>query len=264
MKNRREFGIYFRKGSDCGIAKIIVLDNTIDRYITSTGAQSETLAYRLVDTYLPSSGYTALEKDFVYWIPLEDDHDYDITVENSGTHNSAAESPYNINIIKYFDTKKWDDGSVIKVVRLWHSDHESDYFEITLSSGSNTLIRTTTASGDGVSKVFSVGGVSHSNGLYRVSSDGGSTWMYEYDPYITWGSNSPTFDDEMVDANGHFSVNFVSPPPYGISNIIIQWTPKVDRYKIISTVSNPSAEDGSVVDLKSNVRELDYSLEFKA
>lgn len=262
MKNRKEYGIYFRKGADCGIAKIVVLNITTAKYIGADNSESDTEVSRLVDTYQPASGYTTLEKDFVYWIALNADDEYEIYVSNSGTYNPLAASPYNMNIIKYFDTQNWVDGSITRTVRVWHSDHAGSNYDIVVTPGTTSLLQTTSFNGDGTIQVFSLTTGKHANEIYRISKDGGITWLYPSDPDLTWGNNPPDYDNESYGTDGLISVKFVAAPDSGTSNVKIQWYPKVDSYKVYSLLNQPSSSEGDVIDLKSNFRELDYSLEF--
>ena len=95
-------------------------------------------------------------------------------------------------------------------------------------------------------------GTNRTYDLVRFSVDGGSTWKYPSDLDLSWGSNATDYDDETIDSNGYAGVKFDVAPSTGTGNVKIVYIPKVDTYKVNTTLK--FANDG--VDFTENRGEL--------
>lgn len=240
-------GIKLEKNTDCGIASVTCTDTT-----TST----ITIDDDRVDLYASELEY------FVYWINCtNEDHTYNITVS---TTNPISKNPsstdYLINIIDVF-TQTSIESKAEAIINLWHTTWSSVVYEIEVINNIITsALQRNYFSGNGSNKLFALGGNNHSLKPYAFSRDGGSTWMYSNSYQLTWGSNSPNYNDEIVDSNGYFGVVFDTAPDVGDNNIIIEWVPLVNTCKVVTTLKQPN--DGSTfIDNKQNVRLLDHVVE---
>jgi hypothetical protein len=262
MNNNRYLGIVFRKGSDCGIAKITVYNTTRGQWLDETGTLSNASSYRLYDTYLPSSGYTVLEKDQAYWISLITDENYEITIEHNGTHNASASLPYGISIVNYLDTVPLVDGYFQKTLQVSHSVYSSTGYTLDITNDIITPIEVISYfNGDDSTTTFSIGDVNHAKELLQVSADSGTNWWYPWDTRLTWGSNSPNYDNETLTNAGYFSVNFSDAPATGVNNVQIKWLPLIDQYMIQTVSHQPTTTDEEYTNRMVNIRQLDFAFE---
>lgn len=260
MKNIRAYGIKFQKSNDSGIAKITVLNTTDGLYIDHDGTTSSTAVSRLVDLYQSNSTYATVEKDFCYWVTLEVDKNYEITCEISGTKNTLS-SDYYMRISGYLSKELSIDGSITKTLQVWDTSDTSIKQNFTLTENTTTdLEKLAYYNGDGTTTLFTLSTSVLADTPTRFSKNGGSTWMTTYDTSLTWGSNSPLYDDEIVLA-GNFSVNFEEAPIVGASNVIIAYVPKINTYKMILQTNQATSEDTSYIDYQGNIRLLDYAIE---
>ena len=94
----------------------------------------------------------------------------------------------------------------------------------------------------------------------EISPDNGTTWYYPSDLYIDWGSNSPDYNNEIADSNGYFGVKFDVAPETGTNNVHVVWTPKANKYKVLTTLIQPN-DGNDYIELRKNVRLLDHAIE---
>lgn len=261
MQNRREYCVYFQRSTDSGIAKITVYNETLDKYVAADGSLSDVEVSRLCDLYVPSS-YGLLERPLIYRVTLEGSYLYTITVEHSGTHNASASSPYYVTVLKYFNVVSWVDGRIFSKMLAWHSDH-NEVKDFLFSSGSIRPIEDSQKfDGDGSNRTFVLSGTNRADVPLEFSRDGGATWLAPTSSLLTWGQNSPDYDDEAVDANGRIGVVFDFAPDIGTENVIIRYRCKVNKYRIQEIVYQPTDETGTIKDLNNQVVQHDYSVEF--
>jgi len=90
------------------------------------------------------------------------------------------------------------------------------------------------------------------------NSDPDVTWYSIGSVDLSWGTNSPNYDNETVDSNGYLTVKFDTAPDPGYA--YIKYTPKANKYKIITKLKHPG--DGATFkELHKNVRLLDHAIE---
>lgn len=272
MKNLREIGVLFRgynsaivgANGDTGIALITVLNLTTGKYIDALGKSYNSTSdagyiARTFDTYC-SANYTAVERDgLMYWISLEVDNEYDISISGSGTKNIAS-SGYDIVVINIYEKEPWVDAYVNTTLRFWHSDFPFTTYDYTPVAGEVfDFIKTETLTADGLTNTFSLS-IGRAYEFLGVSIDNGISYLKSYDTSLTWGKNTPSYDDETMNSDYRFTINFIETPEVG--NIIIKYKPYVNRYKVLKTYKLPQDQlDSSIISTTSNLRELDYSVE---
>jgi len=264
MVNKREYGIVFIKDIDCGIAKITVFDTTESVYVGEDGTKDVNPLYRYVDLY-QSANHSTLEQAYTYWISLEVGHSYVITAVNSGTHNPLAIATYNVGIIKFLQTEPLVVDDIIeKQFQTFHTSFESDKYTYDPISGVTTdAMKTQVFNGDDVTRTFVLSGTNHAVEFVTFSIDGGITWRYPSDLYITWGSNAPAYDNETIDSNGQFGIYFIDDaPPTGSSNVIIKFRPLANKAQLTINVKQPHDEFNTFKDYRSHVVMQDYAVEF--
>jgi hypothetical protein len=265
LKNIREFGIKFLAIKDSlspyngisGIANITVFNITTGKYIGSDGLSYNDVKTRTFDTYV-STNYSTAETSLMYWISLVDGDEYDISVSGSGTKNPAS-GGYDISILGYYEKEPWVDGKVNNTLRFWHTDFSSNYYDfIPVANTPLEIVKTYTFTADGLTNTFTLPSNLHAHEFTRVQV--GSVWLDSYNNNLTWGSNSPNYDDETMDSiYKGFTVNFLETPPVG--NITVEFKPLINRYKIMKTMVLPTSRDTVTINTSATIRELDYSIE---
>jgi len=272
MKNRREYGIKFRMSATSGIAAIIVYDKTSEQYVLPNGDLQPDYTEHTVDLYLPSSGYTDSEKDIVYWIYLEEGHNYDVLVKRTGLTNAPLGGT-DLNIVCYLSSEKFIDSEISGTLTTYHTEYETDKYiyefssytypltDSSISQLAATLAKTQpfTVSGSPQS-LFSLVGANRASKFMEVSINNGITWLKPYDVSFVWGSNAPYYSDEKISIDGYFSINFSEPIDIG-ETVVIKYIPFVDRCFLEHTIGQPFSLDQSYHDLRAQTRFLDYVLE---
>lgn len=264
MLNNREYGIVFVKDSTCGIAQISVFDQTLGKYISENGAESVGVVYRYCDTYQAASpAYSVGESYYCYWIALTIGHLYTITIVNSGTHNTLASPPYNVSIFKFLSSEAlvYDD-LVENQLTTIYEDFPSSIYSYTLENNETVeTYKTQVFNGDGATSTFTLSGNNHAATFERFSIDGGLTWKYPDDFGIVWGNNAPDYDNETMDSNYQFTIRFtITPPPFGVANVIIKYKPKANKAVFHLTTKQPHDEINSYIDYRSHVVMRDYGI----
>lgn len=195
------------------------------------------------------------------WISLDPTHTYTLKIEHSGTDYAGVN-----DLIMFSDPlllKNMTSASLKKELILSHTSHAGYSKEIVLESDGSGDIELTDniGTGDGVENQFAFSGTTRVGDIVQIghgTSESTATWYYTYDLEVTFGSNSPDFNDEILDSDGYGTVTFSSPPP-NADNIYLKYNPKADRFQIRHTMNHPS--DSTNVDVKKNIRLLDYGLE---
>ena len=271
MKNRKEYGIKFRRDESSGIAAVVVYDKTDGQYLTEYGIKQNTYVETLIDLYCPISGYTSAEKDCIYWITLEEGHLYDIFAKRSGTKN-AASGDYFLNIVSFLSVEKMVDTQISGTLTTYHSAYETDKYiydlglytypliDSSIAQNSSSLSKDQSFSVSTATSIFSLAGSNRAAKFVSISRDNGVTWLLPYSVELVWGSNAPYYNDETIDLDGYFSVNFSDPVDSG-ETVIVRYIPDVDNLWLEHSFGQPSSSDGSYIDLRVNDRFLDYALE---
>lgn len=255
-------GIKFRMNDETYVANITIVD-------TTTGL--DVIRNKPFDTYYKPADYGATPMQYIigtFWWKLPyDDHEYEIFVNNGGAVSGriygAASPAGEILIDGYLMNAPLNPGTIYSVLSVWHSSFPSDIINVNIEGYDEriSLLQTTSFNGDGIETEFAIDDIHHARDFYRWSVNGGITWYYPGDADITWGSNIPTYDDEIIDENGHFTVKFLDAPEIGTNNVKIQWYPMLDKGKILKTLSFPN-DGAGYVDVRGELRLLDYSIEF--
>lgn len=255
-------GIKFRMNDETYVANITIIDTT---------TSSDVIRDKQFDTFYKAADYTtgAYVIGTFWWKLPYDDHEYEILVSNGGavagrtTYGNYPSQAGEILIEGYLMNSPLNPGTIYSVLSLWHTDFPLDIINVNIESYDlrQSLLQTASFDGDAVETEFAISGTKHARQFYRWSIDGGTTWYYPSDADITWGSNSPDFDDETIDEDGYFTVKFLDAPPVGTNNVKIQWYPMLNRGKIVKTMKFPN-DGASYVDVRGELRLLDYSIEF--
>lgn len=264
----RYLGLTFYKDDDSGIAKINVTD-------TVTGAKL--LDDKLVDLFQKDQDATyGYYEEFILWVTLPYDNAdrYQWTVEHSGSNNASAVGPnYAINFMGYTLTQNLIKAHTVPKVVLVDKVNTVEYpfeFQGTIAEYTYELLKeetkklyiTTQFLGDGESTSFKVGNENLINyNFIRFSIDRGTTWKYPWDLSITWGSNSPDYDDELINSSGEFWVNFLEAPAENTS-IYLESIPVFDTVRVEMTLNQPSDEEG-YIDYNTPFAVQEYAIEFK-
>jgi len=261
MKNRKEFTIIFERSSDSGIAKITIYNITNNAYLNASNQEVSSYSYFTFDLYIPSTGYSSDELACAFTVSLQDDCEYLITIEHSGTNNASASSPYKVGVLRFLSTEKFVEGSIEGTLRLWHSKFPLDFndFAVDKSSQQSFTLRSI-FSGDGVTRKFWVNDIDHASKFVRFSKDGGETWILPNNLSLAWGSNE-NCDNNVFDENGYGGVNFDMPPDVGENNVIIEWVPMVNKFKLIQKINQPQSISGDIIDLRTEPLQFDFAIE---
>lgn len=245
-------GINFRKDDDSGIAQVVITNDT----------ESTTLYSGVVDLYtIDFDATNNVYEDFVLWSnELQEEDTYTIDVRHRGDHNpNAVGSDYHIQIDSLIDKVNLS-YSINSTLTTWDSDYPSDTHTYTLVKDDVIdLEKQQSFSADGVDTEFTLSGSNRASEFLFISKDNGVTWLYPHDVSLTWGNNSPDYDNDTIGSDGYFTAKFESAPASG-NTIIIRYKPLIDKFKINTTINQPT--DGSnYTDLRTPIRILDHSLE---
>lgn len=249
----KSIGIYFAVGVDKGESTITV---------TKDPNGTPSLYYSgIVDLYAPSN----YENEFIYWITLDSDFEYKIKVQHNGSHNISAIGPYSIDIKDVrlvYDVST----SIQTLLKLTHTSFDDYEVQLTLNSGYNDITQTVSFVANGTDDTFII--TSDDNRAYIPIKFGkmatGGTYPDDViwydkdeDSIVTWGSNG-NYNDEIIDANKHFGIKWVTPPSAG--NVYIQFAPYTNKAQIKHIFKLASAESTNV-DYNKKPKLLDYGLE---
>ena len=228
---------------------------------TTTGLAISFYDYVINDATVDTSGSATNDpEDFVYWVTCNPSTDtYEAFVEHTGSPPSS-----NLYFQGYLMNEPLIAASVEATVRLSHSDYPSYYndFAISGTMTSSTNIEDIAAfAADGIITEFTLSSDHRAFEPIQFGEKAAAidtiTWSDLHDPDLTWGSNG-TWDDELVDSDGYLTVSFDTAPLSG--NAYIKFIPKVDTYKLITQLKQPT--DGvNYVDYGKNVRLLDHGVE---
>jgi len=239
-------GIFFEKGLDCGRAKLNITDET-----TSTGLITD----QIIDLFESETSY------FIYWITLDPTHTYTVRIDHNGDAHPSAVTDYYIKLKEYILIESLDDSEIITSIILQHTDFIDvvrNYFLVPNSTIDLEEIQA--FDGDGAEHNFILDGDNHAVEPIEFSNDGGSTWLPHTSTQLSWGSNSPDYDDETVNSStGYFGVRFVSPPDSGQGNVQIKYVPTYNKYSITTLLLQPTKDN--YTDYRKNVRLLDHAIE---
>lgn len=242
-------GIHFLKDDDSGGAKVTITDVTTST-VLSDWDEAE------IDLFHAEVG---VADDLVCWALIPNSsHTYTVKVKHSGLDHSGASDYMRI---KQFFTGREIDSNIDTKLTIYHTNYPSDTSEYTLTSGEVIDFEVNAYfNGDDSTTAFSLSGINHASDPIQFSKDGGATWLYPNSVQLTWGSNSPDYDNETVKTStGYFTVKFDDPPVTGTNNVIVKYKPMFNKYYVTRTFEQP--EDGSYIDTRTVVRLLDDAVE---
>lgn len=256
MKNRYEFGIKLLGGADQGIQAITLYDITDSVYIKSDGTTSLTSVGRLFDCYC-SANYSTKEKEIVYWMTLTEGHEYDISINPSGTKN-ALSTNYGLTLIDYLQKDKWVDAYIQTTVRMWHEDFPSDFYEFTpINRNKVELVKSQSFTSDGIITDF-VLSTGRAAEFLNIIVNG--VVLETYDTSLSWGADTEYSNDTIDATTKRFGVRFVEAPTSG--TVTINYKPFVNKYKVMKYTKQARDIYGNNISNNTNIREQDYSCEF--
>jgi len=251
-QDKKNMGVVFRMHDDAGIARIS---------ITNTTTSTVVLNNKDVDLYdVQYDGSAGVYDLYCFWWNVSPATDaYSIQVELSPL---TAVGRY-LEIEYYLDNTPLTDASVSSILTTYHSTYPThDYHYGLVQSAVTPLTKIEYFNGDGTTKVFTLAATNHAHEFVTFSYDGGTTWKQSTDSIITWGSNALDYDDDTIDATGKFSINFLTAPITGVSNVAIKFLPMVTNYYITRTLFQPNTTTPtSYIDYQHEVRLMDDALE---
>ena len=250
-QDKKYIGVVFRTHDEAGTALINIINTTTAATVLTNKSVD------LYDKQYDISAAPTVYGLYCFWwevTPATDNYSITVTLSPSTTIGRY------LQIERYLDNSPITAGGVTTVMTTWDIANPLDTYAYTLVPGATTtLSKIEYFNGDGITKVFPLTTTNHAHEFMSFSVDGGSTWVYTTDILITWGSNTPNYDDSIIDANGHFTVKFVDAPISGVNNIGIQFLPIVTNYNLTRTMNQPSTV--GYVDYQKEVRLLYDSLE---
>jgi hypothetical protein len=255
---REKAGVVFVPNDNGGGAKVTVTDETTSQVLSDWDGVSIDLWYD-EDATAGGAGTWTDESVFVCWINLSDiSHTYTVKVEHSGTDNGGP-NDY-LAISHYLLVKSLNDATVGATLLTRHEDHSTPVLEYELTPGGNDLVKSAAFNGDSSTTTFSLSGDQRAVEPVEISKDGGTTWLTPNSYQLTWGSNSPDYDNEQDDSNGYFAVKFTTAPDTGTDNVIIRYRPKADTYYVRTKINLPG-DNADYVESTKVVRLQDHAVE---
>lgn len=264
-----EIGMLVSGSGIASLTKIQAINSstsiTVDRATTATASGVSLNFYNviisddLVDLYY---GVASATDKFSYYVFLEASKTYTIRVDHSGAHNTNSSTNYPIRIEKFL-LQKTIESEVSTKIFTWHSDDREEYYYDLTPNESTSSEKITYFNGDNSTTEFDLQDGDPKAKAYvptAFSKDGGTTWLLPYSLALTWGSNSPNYDNETVDSDGNFIVKFDEAPTTGTNNVVIKWTPKVNKYRIETTLIQPN-DGNEFVDFNKVIELLDHGVE---
>lgn len=246
-------GIRFVKSTDSGIAQITVIEDPNGTPVTIIDEDH-------LELYDAGNG-TTNDLELVYWFSLNETKDHQIKVEHSGDHNSSSSSPYYITIREFLTCETLDNSKIEAQLIIKHSNWEETTRVYTLVPNQTTNIEEIASyNGDDSTTTFVLSGENRAFEPIRFTVDGGTTWKYPEDTDLTWGANSPNYDDETIDSSGYFGVAFDEVPETGSNNVQIVYVPAFNTYKIQTTLKAPN-DSIDFVEKNGELRLQDHGLE---
>jgi hypothetical protein len=245
-------GLNFFKNDEAGIAKINVID-------TFTG--TKIVDNEFVDLLQKDKDATTnLYEKFTYWItlPYNDENRYQWKVEHSTYVNpEAVGNVLGINFDGYLIQEEVKPGHIEKTVYLVDSVNNLEY-NIPISGvlwNSETLewelqneivtelYQTTSLLGNGITTTFKIGDSSLKNYEFiRFSLDDRLSYKYPTELTITWGSNTNSYDDKIINTTGEFWINFIDAPNSG-AIILVDTLPIFDSARIEFVINQPEEKE---------------------
>jgi hypothetical protein len=242
-------GINFIKDDDSGGAKITVTDNTASSVLPDWNGVEIDLFY----------AEASVDDEYVCWITLPDTtHTYTVKVEHSGLNNSGANDWMRIK--KFFTGEILNNASVESTLLTSHSDHGGESQSYALTEGQSLSLEKFQDFSSGAGQTeFTLSTTNRAYEFLALSLDNGITWLFPDSVQFVWGSNSPNFDDNIIDSDGYFTVKFFS----GLSAsdpVRILFVPKANKYAITEKLKQAN-DGGSFISFGESVKELDFAIE---
>ncbi len=244
-------GIFLLMAQNAGKCKLTV---------TKTNGTTETIINgQVVDLFQNNA---TDQNHCVLWVDLLAENTYTVKLEHNGNANASATDEL-IKVRGFLAIQTLNPAEVQEKLVLAHSDHSGYSEEYDLVEGAGTEISKTVEfvangtddtfvlsdSGDRVAAILAFG----------VKASGASeiTWYITSDPDLQWGSNSPGYDDKIIDSSDHIGVRFDSPPPAG--SVYIKFVPKANQYHLETTLKQPYL--GTYIETRAPMSLLDKALE---
>lgn len=238
--------------------EIIIDKNAMD---TATGTALSfypcVLENKIIDLYDQENGDQS-DLEYVFWISVDKNIEYKVNVEHNGDWSTGSVADHSIRLRQFLLTSIFPSVADSKIV-LYHTDWKDIIRKYTLLPGETIeTYADAVFSGDGVETVFILYDINRASYPVKISEDGGNTWIYPSSYLLSWGSNAPDYDNEIVE-NGYFGVKFDNAPVVGNNNVIIKFIPAVNACYMETTLKQPSEDNN--IDRTKNVRLLDFGIE---
>lgn len=241
---------------DSGIAEISVYNNT---------EGIDVFSGIVVDLYDSNYDSTLGEAGSYTWYRKvsPSDDSYTVNVIDTGTHNVNAVGPtYKVQVNHYVSQEPLTPPKATVTAIMTNSNYPAISQSYVLSDGEHTeLVESNSFNGDDVTEVFHIGSILPISSLKRITKDGGTNWLWPSTYLLSYGSNSPDYDDMLISSSGTVEVNFVDPPVTGVGNVIAEFYPEYDGCKLRTVMTAPT--DGvNYTDYRTPYRLLDHGIEF--
>lgn len=257
--NKKAVKLVFLSDDESNIVSISIYNVTKQEYVVEDYEMDLFSKYYNAD----SNAYTKVK--FEYALPYPAD-EYALTWTNAGPGEHLAywtgKGGTIENWVRIIENKivyDWDNPSRVEsTLIVFHELYPEfiTYEDIDKSQRESTQFRRTQIFDvDGEATAYTLSGDNRGSDLLQVSEDNGVTWYEPWDVRLTWGTNSPDYDDEVI-IDGRFTVKFLNPPT---EKVHITYVPKFNRYKLIHNLTN--ANDGKEFYSRHPHYFIDYSME---
>lgn len=249
-------GVNFAIDDDSGIAELSIYNDSESMYVAS-GV--------VVDLYDSNYDASLGEAGSYTWYrkvsPADDT--YTVNVVHTGTHNPNAVGPnYNVQVNHYVSQELLTPPKATVTAFMTNSNYPTVNQSYILSDGEHTeLVESNSFNGDDITEVFHVGSNLPVNSIKRITKDGGTNWLWPSSYLLSYGSNSPDYDDMLISSSGTVEVNFVDPPVTGVGNVIAEFYPEYDGCKLKTVMTAPT-DEADYTDYRTPYRLLDHGIEF--
>ena len=248
----RYLGIVFKRHDNAYKAKITIIDTTLNQ---------DVIRDVYVDLYLAGIVYP-LAENYTWWQKVDyDNHTYDVYVANGGAGGGSG-TPGDVEVVEFKDEISLNPAEPdASILLLWQNEkpHVHIFSDIMLNEKVE-LVKDQSFVADGSATVFTLTDENTASTIHSFSDDGGVTWKTPFDLSMVWGSNKPNYDNEIVDADGFFSIKFFTAPQSG-DVIIIRYYPAADRARVYTVFKLARNKTESFIDKRIPSRLLDYSVE---
>ena len=217
---------------------------------------------KTVDLYTLDFDYTSTYTTHVMWYTIPNlTENLRVYVEHNATHNTAcAGATFPVQIEGFVYNNPITDAVITTTLTTWDSTYPTHTYVYTLAQNVvATLDKIEYFNGTGVITDFTLAVTNHAHEFTMFTIDGGTSWKYPTDALISWGSNSPDYDNDTINATGNMTIKFITAPITGVNNVGIKFLPMVTHYNLTRTMGQPYTT--SYIDYQHEVRLLDDALE---